>query len=807
MLKSGLGKKIAAVEWLDSLHLRIPPRTQAKEAPLRAELFGLDQLSRHAKTIAEQHKIGVKHARNRLLPRLNENEKILQAFNRATLAVDQTRRVTPAAEWLLDNFYLIEEQIQMARRHLPRHYSRELPQLVQGPAAKLPRVYDLILELISHVDAQIDLEHLGAFVAAYQTVTPLNLGELWAVPIMLRLGLIENLRRIATRLNADRRDRDLADCWADRLREVAETDAANLIVVVAELAKAKVQLSSAFVTEFCQRVARLDPAVHFARDWIEQRLMEQGHSIEQLVLSENQIQAADQVSISHTITSLRFLSATDWREFVEALSVVERTLRNDPAGVYHEMDFATRDRYRHSVEKMARHGGLSENEVAWKAIELAEQRAQVDGRKARSAHVGFFLIGKGQSVLERTVKVHWPAEILVERAIRKMPLTFYTGVISIMLVPAAFLLAWYARSLDVHGWRLGFVTVILLLSLSQLAVSLANWWFMLAVKPRLLPRMDFSKGIAPDCGTMVVVPTMLGNFESIDRLLESLEIHYLANRDPNLRFSLLTDFRDAAQEVMPEDEALLLRVREGIGTLNQKYAAENPDSFFLFHRPRRWNAAEGTWMGYERKRGKLSEFNALLRGRGRERFSEIVGDISRLPHIRFVITLDTDTQLPRDTGRRLIGTIAHPLNQPRIDPVKGIVSEGYGILQPRVGVSLPSAGRSWFVRIFAGDAGVDPYTRTVSDVYQDVFDQGSFIGKGIYDVDAFEQVVQGRFPENAVLSHDLIESAHARSGLVSDVELYEEHPSRYNADISRRHRWIRGDWQIALWLLPRVPGP
>ena len=240
--------------------------------------------------------------------------------------------------------------------------------------------------------------------------------------------------------------------------------------------------------------------------------------------------------------------------------------------------------------------------------------------------------------------------------------------------------------------------------------------------------------------------------------------------------------------------------------LNRKYPSDGQDLFFLFHRPRRWNAGEGLWMGYERKRGKLMEFNALLRGGCRECFSEIVGETAILPAIKYVITLDTDTQLPRDAARQLVGTMAHPLNRPEFDAVRGIVAEGYSILQPRVGVSLPSARRSWFVRLFAGDAGIDPYTREVSDVYQDVFQEGSFIGKGIYDVDAFQRAMNGRFPENTVLSHDLLEACHARSALVSDVEFYEEYPSRYNVDIDRRHRWIRGDWQITQWLLPRVPG-
>jgi cellobiose phosphorylase len=783
------------------------PLPSASEPPLRAELMSLEQLARHAKVLAGRHQVTARWGSHSLLARLGQNEQILRAYNGETRAVEQTRRITHAAEWLLDNFYLIEEQIQMARRHLPRGYSRELPRLLNGASTGLPRVYDMVLELISHVDAQIDAESLRIFVAAYQTVSSLKVGELWAVPIMLRLALIENLRRVAARLMIARHGRDLADLWMDRLQDMAEKRSSHLVVVVADMAKAELPLSSAFVAEFCQRLSRQNPVVHLARSWLEQRLAEQGQSLEQLVRQESQNQAADQVSISHTMTSLRFLSATDWREFVEGLSAVEQTLRTDPAAVYGAMDFSTRDRYRHSVEALARYSQCSEMDVARRAIQLAEISSREKGRSDRTAHVGYYLIDKGQASLERSIAVRWPWLTLIERSLQRFPMAVYAGGILCLTALIAFGLAHQAVAIGVQGWRLIFFTPVFLLCASQLAVALLNWLCTLVVKPRLLPRLDYSSGITRDCCTMVAVPTLLTSADGIDRLVETIEIHYLANRDPNLYLALLTDFRDAPEETMPEDQALLQRARAGVEMLNKKYESDRPGIFFLFHRPRRWNVAENLWMGYERKRGKLTEFNALLRGGSMECFSGIVGDASILPAVKYVITLDTDTQLPREAARQLVGTIAHPLNRPQFDPVRGIVTEGYSILQPRVGVSLPSASRSWFVKLFAGDVGIDPYTRAVSDVYQDMFQEGSFIGKGIYDVDAFQKAVAGRFPENAVLSHDLIESCHARSALVSDVELYEDYPARYNTDINRRHRWIRGDWQIAQWLLPRVPGP
>jgi cyclic beta-1,2-glucan synthetase len=773
---------------------------------LRAELFSVEQLARHARSLAATHQVVIRRGSNHLLARLDQNERILRAFNRTTLAVDPLRRITPAAEWLLDNFYLIEEQIQLARRHLPHGYSRELPRLLNGASAGLPRVYDIVLDLIAHVDAQIDAEPLRAFVEAYQTDVSLRLGELWAIPIMLRLGLIENLQRITTRLTIAREHRNLADLWVDRLQAMAEKDPSHLVVVVADMAKSDLPVSSSFVAEFCQRLSRQSPVLHLARGWLEQRLVGYGSSIEQLVQLESQSQAADQVSVSHSITSLRLLSARDWKDFVEDLSRVEATLRTDPAGVYAQMDFSTRDRYRHAVEFMARHGRLAETEVAENAVQLAADSARRQGDTDRTAHVGYYLIDKGRSQLGRRVRIRWPWRNLVEQCVHRAPLTFYAGGICLCTALATYVFTRKALAPDAPGWLVASFGLVFLLCASQMAVALMNWLCTLLLKPRPLPRMDFSRGIPPGCRTMVVVPTLLNSAEGVDRLIETLEIHHLANRDGCLHFALLTDFRDAPTELLPGDAALLQRARAGVEAMNRKYFAADSSRFFLFHRPRRWNAGEGRWMGYERKRGKLAEFNALLRGGPRGRFSEIVGDTALLPAIQYVITLDTDTQLPREAAWQLVGTLAHPLNRPVFDEARGIVAEGYGILQPRVGVSLPGSRRSWFVRLFAGDAGIDPYTREVSDVYQDVFQEGSFIGKGIYDVDAFERAMRGRFPENTVLSHDLLEACHARSALVSDVEFYEEHPSRYNVDVDRRHRWIRGDWQITQWLLPRVPG-
>jgi cyclic beta-1,2-glucan synthetase len=776
------------------------------EPPLRSELFSSDQMKRHGKALADSHKLSLGHASDRLLTRLAENEGVLiGARNLLTEAVKTNRRIVPAGEWLLDNFYLIEEQIRMARRHLPKGYSRELPRLLNGPSAGLPRVYDIALEIISHGDGRADPESLSGFVAAYQTGTLLKLGELWAVPIMLRLALIENLRRVGARIAADRADRNRADYWADQMTEIAEKDPKSLILVIADMARSNPPLVSSFVAEFSRRLQGQSPALALPLTWIEQRLSESGLTIEQLVQAENRKQAADQVSLSNSIGSLRFLGAMDWREFVETMSAVEQTLREDPGGVYEKMDFATRDRYRHVVEKVAKSSRRSESEVTREAIRLARHAAANDSSDDHAAHVGFYLIGEGLRQLEETAQVRRSPLEALRQLSRQFPLLFYLGIITLITVFFTGSLLAKAHGTGTQDWLIALTGLPLLLGASHLAVALVNWLATLVATPRLLPRIDFSRGIPQESRTLAVIPTMLTSAQNIEDLVEALEVRFLANRDKHLHFALLTDFRDASEETLPEDEALLRLAQERIQELNEKYRAPKSDNFFLFHRPRRWNPQEHIWMGYERKRGKLADLNSLLRGDTRDRFSLIVGDTAVLSNVKYVITLDTDTQLPRDSAWQFVGAMAHPLNRARYDEDRQRINEGYGILQPRVAVSLPGRNRSRYARLCGSEPGIDPYTRVVSDVYQDLFGEGSFIGKGIYDVDAFEQVLKGRFPENRILSHDLVEGCYARAGLLSDVLLYEEYPSRYSADVSRRHRWIRGDWQIARWLLPRVP--
>lgn len=781
-------------------------RAQADPPPLRAQLFSAEQMEAHGRLLSQQHVLTEDAGPELLLGRLRDNEAVLDDAS-AQLAdfVRDGLQASPAGEWLLDNYYLIEEQVRLARRHLPSEYSRNLPVLAGGPSAGLPRVYDLAMQAIAHGDGRVDAETLSRLVGGYQERTVLSLGELWAVPIMLRLAVLENLRRIAVRVIRDTADHRLASDWAQRLIAAAEAAPQDLVLELADMVRAGPPATGAFVAELVRRLQGRGAALAMPLDWIGQWLADGGRGIDDMVHAEGQKQAADQVSISNSIASLRFLSSMDWREFVETMSVVEQALRQDPDDTYSRMDFTTRDHYRHCVERVARRAGVAEHEVARLVLSLSAENAD---EGAGRSHVGWWLIGEGEDALHDAVaampgarRPHLPWR-------GRVPLVIYLWPVVLLSLGYAALL-WALPGFDAHvGWKAA-IGALSLLAASEMAIALVNWLATLMVPPRPLPRLDFTAGVPAEARTVVVVPTMISSAGSIDALVEGLEVRYLANRDPHVRFVLLTDFLDADAETLPADGALLSHASARIDALNAQYAdAEGVgDRFFLLHRPRLWNAREGVWMAHERKRGKLAALCALLREGDGSAFMRVAGAVDALHGTRYVITLDTDTALPRGAACELVGTMAHTLNRPRFDPNTGRVAGGYGILQPGVGSTMSGRRRSAFARMFGAETGIDPYTRTVSDVYQDLFGEGSFVGKGIFDVEAFERAVGGRFPDNAILSHDLVEGCYARAGLLSDVRVYEDYPARYLVDMRRRARWVRGDWQLLPWLLPTVPLP
>ncbi len=769
-------------------------RPSGESLPLRGELLSLESLEERAKTLAAVFTLSRESRRggHDVLPRLDANLRFLRESYRM-LADDVHRGVAvpPAAEWFLDNFHLVESEAHAVRHDLPVRYYRKLPKLAARDFSGKARIHAMALELIRHGDGRLDPERLGRFVLAFQTVAPLTIGELWAWPSMLKLALLENLRVLTDGILAGQEARRQADAALSALSAGHPHEA---------LPK---PLHSAFVAQLRHRMREHDPRASSLAARVEKALAAQGTTPEDLVRAENQRQSTDQVSTGNTVTSLRLCATLDWSRFVEEVSLVEQILRRDPVAVYARMDFQSRDRYRHAVEELAEPSGGAQVRVALRAVESARQAAERKGISDRTAHVGYHLIGRGRRGLEIDV-AHRPTLLLrLQRALFAHATGLYLGGIGLLTGLGALVAYTYAKASGSPALALP-AALLALVPASELAVLVVQRLVAALVRPKRLPRLELVEGVPPGARTMVVVPTLLGSVGGVERLLEHLEVQALGNLEPNIHFAILSDFRDAPTARVSGDEEILAAAVAGVTTLNERYAPEAKDRFFLFHRDRLWNPQEGVFMGWERKRGKLEEFNRLLRHPDDPAFRVKVGDVSVLPSIRYVLTLDTDSRLPRGAARSLIGILIHPLNRPVVDPVEKRVTEGYGILQPRVSVTLSSAAGSLFARVYAGHTGVDPYSTAVSDTYQDLFGEGIFTGKGLYDVDAFRATVDGRVPENALLSHDLFEGLHARTALVSDVEVVDDYPASVLAHARRQHRWVRGDWQILTWLLPVV---
>jgi cyclic beta-1,2-glucan synthetase len=780
--------------FLSALRLRRRRRAEPAPEPPHAELLNVEKLEELARTLAARLTARNRRGRPAHLRRLREiDRRLRRAYEVVAGDVHEGQTLAPAAEWLLDNFHLVEAEVPRVVHDLPAAYYRELPKLVSREQEGRSRIEAMAEELLRHSDSRLDADRMARFLAAYQTVSPLTLGELWAWPSALKLALLESLRRTADSIVAARTNRLAADRYVSPLEEGRD------LPPLPDL------LPGSFVVPLVQRLREFGARVSALRSTLEDRLRAQGVSIETVILAETQRQATEQVSMANVFASLRLSSNLDWPTLVERVSLVEQVLQRDPAGVYGRMDFLSRDRYRRAVEELAEPTGEAQVAVALRCVESARLATERASRDERAQHVGYHLIGGGRRAFERDVAyVAGPVQ-LVRRLLFRNATVLYLGALGLLTALGMALALGYGRHAGAADTWLPWIGVLAFIPATEIAAQALQRFLAWAVPPWRLARLNPEAGVPESARTMVVVPTLLASVEGVRELLEHLEVQALGNLEPFLHFALLTDLPDAEAEVLPEDAALLAAAREGIHALNRRHGQGRPDRFYLFHRSRRYNPKEGRWMGWERKRGKIEEFNRLLRGATDTSYVLTVGDLSVLPHVRYCLTLDSDTRLPRGAPQALVSILSHPLNRARYDPSKGRVTEGFGILQPRVSVTLLSAAGSLFARLYAGHTGVDPYTTAVSDVYQDLFGEGIFTGKGLYDVDAFMAALEGRVPENALLSHDLFEGLHARTALVTDVEVVDDYPASVLAHARRQHRWVRGDWQILLWLFSWVP--
>ncbi len=782
------------------------------EEPIRSELFGIERFERHAASQAAADRVSTGPSRGvDLLRRLTDNaDELAAAYHDVVQAVEAKQDITPAEEWFLDNYHFVDAQLRDVRDHLPRGYYRVLPKITDGHLEGYPRVYGIVWAHVAHTDSRVETDTLRRYVRAYQAVEPLTLGELWAIPIHLRLALVENLRRLAEEAVAAREARLEADELADLVLATDERAA----VGEAKLRRLDgIRLADGFVVRFVERLRDRDPSTTPALRWLEGKLTAQGTTSADVVSRQHRAQAATNATVRHIITSMRWMSSIDWFAFVESVSLLDDALGETYA--FQALDFATRDEYRHQVEQLARRAPATELEVAQEAARLAasfrtgrptETCPSVPGIPPEAeSDPGYYLLGEGRSTLEAGIGYRSRLSLRLRRMSRRYAITGYLtgiGLMTTALVLGLSLVSFRQGA----GWS--WVAVLGLLGIApatEISISLVHRIVAALVPPRRIPKLELADGVPASLRTLVVVPTLVTSVEDLHEQLERLEVHFLANQTGALHFALLSDFPDAPGEHMPGDTEILAELEQGVRRLNETYPPPpgGGERFLVLHRRRLWNPSEGSWMGWERKRGKLHELNGLLRGSTETTFLPVGGVPPAVPQeVRYVITLDADTRVPKGAAYRLVGAMAHPMNHPVYDTSHRRVTRGYGILQPRVTPSLPTGPASTiYQRITTGGGGVDPYAAAISDVYQDLFGEGSYTGKGIYDVDTFEQALDGKVGVNTLLSHDLFEGAFARSGLATDIELFEEFPTNYEVDARRRHRWVRGDWQLLPWVL------
>ena len=785
---------------------RLPPwivRTAwhpaATDAPIRSELFGIERLEQHAESLAAAQRVGPDTGRgDRLGRRLRDNEAALrQAYTVTVTSARDARSITPAADWLVDNFHVVQEQVSAIRIDLPPGFQRQLPKLVNGPFEGFPRVYGLAWALVAHTDSCFDTQTLRRFLHAYQRIEPLTIGELWAVAIALRVVLVENLRRLAETMVEEQAARDHANAVADGLLGAGDhTQGATLEGV-------ELPLPTAFAVQLVRRLRAEDPAVAAALRWLDASLIAQGTTAERIVEAEQQRQGAANVTIRNVITSMRLMSSIDWRQLFESVSPVDAVLV--PASNFAALDFPTRELYRHAIEKLARLSRRSETGIAQLVLQQAASAAREatpDGDAGKRADPGYYLIGQGQAAFEASIgcRIAWTRGLLRKAAGRGFAFYIWgVACLTVLILGAALVLA--GQTMPV--WALAGLAWLGLLPASDVAMALVNGGAASRIRATALPGMALEDGVPESLRTLVAVPVMLTSRAGIAAQLRLLEVLYLANNDGDLCFALIADFADSPTETQEDDTVFLSDAAAAIAVLNARHgAAPGGARFRLLHRRRLWNAGEEKWMGWERKRGKLHELNRLLRGAADTNFLPDPGGLPLAPTgVCYVIVLDADTRLPRGAAKRLIGKMAHPLNRPVVEPASGRLVDGYGVLQPRVTPALPSGAEgSLYQWAFGNTSGIDPYSSASSDVYQDLFGEGSYCGKGIYDVDAFEAALDGQIPENALLSHDLLEGIFGRAGLASDIEVIDAFPARYDVAVSRQLRWVRGDWQLLPWI-------
>lgn len=787
-------------------YLTCPIQSAAQYTPKPRErsLLGQEELVDHAVRLAMDHKVSFGRRKGIRLYRQVKGYRrgLRRIYQTLSGFAEEGHSIATGSEWIIDNYYLLEDHLDEILQYLADHLDRPLPKLLSGPYKDYPRIYRLAMELIETSDSLVDPDLIDHFIRGYQSQKPLDMRELWAFPILLRVALIRNIYHLGCVNQVTLQQRVQAENLVKRLFEEKANASDPLTALATEIERDKELWSTGCHVHLVQALRAQGMKASACVQWLDNKMAEHKCPCDQAIRTVRQAHAANQVSIANSFESLRMITRRDWKQWFEDFSYVHKALLNDPAQVYEKSDFQTRDRYRWRIERIADSIGMKDLGVAEAAVCLAEKEAS---KGDLYAHVGYYLIDKGECLFDQDLDTK-PS---LARRIRRLsqystPFAVWGAaqVVTTLVLLAVPIAVLYSFAVAVPLILL--VALFFIPLVSEAALQALQWGGAHFTTPSLLPKMDYEEGIPDEHRTLVTCHAVLNNRSATMAAVDFLETRALDNRDPNLYFCLFCDLSQSKNAVEPDDCKLIGLAARMVQKLNERHSREWPQRFFLITRGRKWSETEGLFLGWERKRGKIHQLNQLILTGESKHLKVEVGQREFFSTIRYVITLDDDTRIPPGVASQMVGALAHPLNRPLFIGKSQKVKRGYTIVQPRLETAFLAGNRSRFSRVFSAVGGLDPYTRLVSDFNQDLFAHGSYYGKGIYDVAAFERALKGWMPEERILSHDLLEGFFVRVGFSGDLPLIDDFPSNPVSYIKRLHRWVRGDWQLLPWMFPRV---
>ena len=759
------------------------------------------QLENHLQKIASNHNLMNKPSKETYpIPQLIENyETIKMVYNLLNEHVKIGMATHPAGEWLLDNFYIIEKTVKQIQKELTLKKYMNFLGIGNGKYKGFARIYVLAAEIVAYTDNKIQKEDLEDYLSSYQEKKTLSMEEIWNIGLFLQIAIIENIREICEKIYSSQIQKMKAENIVQKLIEIPKENKESHIYHLKNIKKDMLHdVKYPFIEYMSCILKRYGKKGYRYLKVLDEIVEMTGTTVQEVIKKEHFDIAVKKVSIGNSITSIKTIQRINFLEIFEKINGVEEILKQDPADVYSKMDNPTKESYRNTIKEISKKTKISEIYIAKKILQLAKENKEEE----RKAHIGYYLIDKGIKKVYEELQCKVPKHM---QGKTKQKLYIATNIILSIVLSLIFssILNLYTKNIGIYF--LSFL--ILFIPSSEVVTQVIQYILSKIVKPKPIPKIDFSKGINEEHACMVVIPTVLKNKEKVKELMHKLEVYYIANQSDNLYFTLLGDCSESSIKEETFDNEVIETGMTLAESLNEKYAKENEFPIFHFiYRKREWNEKENCYIGWERKRGMLTQFNEYLLGNEKNVFraNTIEEYTYCIPKIQYVITLDADTDLILNSAFELVGAMAHILNKPVMDEEKNIVIEGHGIIQPRIGINLDISYKTIFTQIFAGAGGIDSYTNAISDLYQDNFGEGIFTGKGIYDVKVFSKVLKNAIPENTVLSHDLLEGCYLRCGLATDIMLMDGYPCKYNSFMNRLSRWIRGDWQIISWLKGKV---